>query len=554
MWMPQAPVPALHSMRPFTPRGTVGQERSFVHVRQDCPQISVFNASPQAAPETVPSAVLQAELDASRAELAALRANLDQARAEIHRLRTQDVACCGVPQAQAPEERPISRVAPSGRCEATGVAGCSNRRSTLVQPVISSQCAALGATAGPLVRRQASLDVLRQAQYAGALRGSSVAISAAPQRYSPQASQEQSPRARNRPVRSSNGLLGSLVSPRAAQISPRSARPMTGSLSPMRHARERPSAAAPPLGARLPARSWARTSPTTLSARRTSQSLAESRRASLTSATPEVVSSVPVASGGVQVTRTKQNASVLHEACAPSGMEGPPCPTDTLQTILAKVPSPVRQRVKSSGAGREASASGVPPPMGVATMRVPMFPPTWGDKALETENSLQDVGAHTVSGKPSRPQSNEFDHCMEVQSLPSEQEAEHPRQSIPAMEITLSASCSNRTSRATLVEIVEEAAPVSDDSHTSDRIADEWAKALDEQWAAAWASVSKPPEGSLPDTSFGAPMQRSTEECVLGVEACPQPSLSDEGLARALPHVRLTDAMSTLGSGCPVLS
>jgi hypothetical protein len=95
---------------------------------------------------------------------------------------------------------------------------------------------------------------------------------------------------------------------------------------------------------------------------------------------------------------------------------------------------------------------------------------------------------------------------------------------------TASAPCSNGTSLETLVEMREEAAPVSDDSHTFDRIADEWAKALDEQWATAWASVGKPPPGSLPDTRVGAPTQGNTVEHALGDD------------------VRLTGAMSTPGT------
>jgi len=175
---------------------------------------------------------------------------------------------------------------------------------------------------------------------------------------------------------------------------------------------------------------------------------------------------------------------------------------------------------------------------GVATMCVPVFTEAGGDKALETENGLQDAGAQTI-WKPSRPQRNESDHCI-----------------APLTEVTLAAPGSNRTSLATLAEIIEEAEKVSDDSYTSDRIADEWAKALDEQWTAAWAAVT-PPERRLPDTGVGAPMKRSTEECALGVEACWQPSPSDEGLSRTLPRVRLSpDAMCTPtpGSGCPVLS
>jgi len=158
-----------------------------------------------------------------------------------------------------------------------------------------------------------------------------------------------------------------------------------------------------------------------------------------------------------------------------------------------------------------------------------------GDKALETASGPQDVGTHIVSGMLDRPQKNKPDLCMETQSLSTN-------------DNTDSASGSNGTSLATVVDLCAGAAPVTDDSHAIDRVAAEWAKALDDQWAAAWASVGKPPPGSLPDTSVGASMQGSAVEYAVGAEACWQPSLSDEVPAKPPSHVRLTEAMPALGS------
>lgn len=156
------------------------------------------------------------------------------------------------------------------------------------------------------------------------------------------------------------------------------------------------------------------------------------------------------------------------------------------------------------------------------------------DKALGAASGPQDVGTHIVSEKLNRPHRNKPDHCMETQTLSTK-------------DNMVLASGSNGTSTATLVECVE-AAPVTDDSHTIDRVAAEWAKALDEQWAAAWASVGKPPPGSLPDTSVGASMQGSAVEYALGAKACWQPSLSDEVPPTPPSHVCLTEAMPALVS------
>lgn len=240
------------------------------------------------------------------------------------------------------------------------------------------------------------------------------------------------------------------------------------------------------------------------------------------------------ASGGVQAPRTGQAAPARPGACAPSRKEGPPCPTDAMRAILAKVPSPARRRAQSSGIGREASARGASLPRNVATARTPSCTQAAGDKAPETANGPQDVGTDIASGELNHSQKYKPDHRMETQSLSTKDNT--------------GSTCLSGTSLPTLVELREGAAPVTDESQTFDRVAAEWAKALDEQWAAAWASVGAPPSGSLPDTVAAAPMQRSTAEYARGAEVCWQPSLSHKAPAKPLSHACLTEAMPSFGS------